>query len=236
MPQAGGYLGTFTLDPVSEAGGSGSVAWHYSVDNADIQFLAQGQTLVQTYTVLVTDDHGATTTQDVTIAINGANDAPTAVGENIITNVGPDGLVGIQAWMLGANDTDPDTIDHLFANNVVSSSGGDAVTFGDVFFLDDSTLGGSFTYTSSDGIATSGNAGDRNRHQQLDLDHRACRNRWRRHHHRHQRHRNARWRRRQRHPGRQFRQPCHDRRHRQRQLRLPADHRTVPAPSPTSTT
>ena len=60
--------------------------------------------------------------------------------------------------MLGANDTDPDTIDHVFANNVVSSSGGDAVTFGsDVFFLDDSTLGGSFTYTSSDGIATSGN-------------------------------------------------------------------------------
>ena len=147
-----------SLDPVSEASGSGSVAWHYSVDNADIQFLAQGQTLVQTYTVLVTDDHGGTAAQDVTIAINGANDAPTAVGENIITNVGPDGLVGVYAWMLGANDTDPDTIDHVFANNVVSSSGGDAGTFGSgVLFLDDSTLGGSFNYTSSDGIATSGN-------------------------------------------------------------------------------
>ena len=97
----------------SEAGGSGSVGWHYSVDNADIQFLAQGQTLVQTYTVLVTDDHGATTPQDVTIAINGANDAPTAVNENIITDVGPDGIVGIPAWALGANDTDPDTIDHV---------------------------------------------------------------------------------------------------------------------------
>ena len=113
---------------------------------------------MQTYTVLVTDDLGGTTTQDVTIAINGSNDAPTAVGENIITNVGPDGLVGIYAWMLGANDTDPDTIDHVFANNVVSSSGGDAGTFGSgVLFLDDSTLGGSFNYTSSDGIATSGN-------------------------------------------------------------------------------
>ena len=30
--------------------------------------------------------------------------------------------------------------------------------FGDVFFIDDATLGGSFTYTTSDGIATSGNA------------------------------------------------------------------------------
>ncbi|MES2192863.1 MAG: VCBS domain-containing protein [Pseudomonadota bacterium] len=158
IPQASGYVGTFTLDPVSETSGSGSVGWHYQVDNADIQFLAQGQTLVQTYTVLVTDDFGATTAQDVTIAINGANDAPTAVGENIITDVGADGLVGVFAWMLGANDTDPDTIDQVFANNVVSSSGGDAGTFGSgVLFLDDSTLGGSFNYTSSDGVATSGN-------------------------------------------------------------------------------
>ena len=37
----------------SESGGSGSVGWHFSVDNADIQFLAQGQTLVQTYTVMI---------------------------------------------------------------------------------------------------------------------------------------------------------------------------------------
>ena len=44
-----GYVGTFSLDPVSESGGSGSLAWHYSVNNSDIQFLAQGQTLVQTY-------------------------------------------------------------------------------------------------------------------------------------------------------------------------------------------
>ena len=52
-PDGSGYVGTFSLDPVSESGGSGSLAWHYSVDNADIQFLAQGQTLVQTYSVTV---------------------------------------------------------------------------------------------------------------------------------------------------------------------------------------
>jgi VCBS repeat-containing protein len=157
-PDGSGYVGTFSLDPVSETGGTGSIGWHYSVDNADIQFLAQGQTLVQTYTVMVADNHGASTPQVVTIAIDGTNDAPTAVNETVITDVGPSGTVDIQPWALASNDTDPDTTDHLFVNNIVSSTGGTATPFIDVFFTDDATPGGSFTYTTSDGHATSGNA------------------------------------------------------------------------------
>ena len=95
VPQGSGYVGTFSLDPVSEAGGTGSVAWHYSVDNADIQFLAQGQTLSQTYTVTIMDDHGQLTQQDVTVAINGANDGPTAVDETIISDAGADGAIQV---------------------------------------------------------------------------------------------------------------------------------------------
>ena len=45
-----------------------------------------------------------------------------------------------------------------FVNSIGSSTGGNAVGFGDVFFVDDATPGGSFTYTTSDGIATSSNA------------------------------------------------------------------------------
>jgi len=158
VPQDSGYVGTFSLDPVSELGGAGSVAWHFTVDNSDIQFLAQGQVLSQVYTVFITDDHGESVAQSVTVAIAGANDAPTAVGENIITDVGADGVVDIQPWMLAANDTDPDTTDHLFVNALGTSTGGTVVGFGDVFFIDDATPGGSFEYTSSDGIATSGNS------------------------------------------------------------------------------
>jgi VCBS repeat-containing protein len=158
-PDGSGYVGTFSLDPVSESGGSGSLAWHYSVNNTDIQFLAQGQTLVQTYSVTVTDDHGASTLQTVTVAIDGTNDAPTAVSENVITDVGTGGTVDIAKWMLGANDTDPDTIDHVSANSITSSSGGGTATSSlDAFFTDDATLGGSFTYNSTDGHATSANA------------------------------------------------------------------------------
>jgi VCBS repeat-containing protein len=157
-PDGGGYVGTFSLDPVSESGGNGSLAWHYSVDNADIQFLAQGQTLVQTYSVTVTDDHGAATLQTVTIAIDGTNDAPTAVNDTVITDAGPNGTVIIAPWALGANDTDPDTIDHVSANSIGTSTGGSASgAFGFAFFTDDATLGGSFTYNAGDGHATSSN-------------------------------------------------------------------------------
>jgi VCBS repeat-containing protein len=157
-PQGADYVGTFSLDPVTESAGSGSLGWHFTVDNSDIQFLAQGQVLTQTYTVFVTDDHGVSGAQDVTVTINGTNDAPTAVSENIITDVGPSGVVDIPAWALAANDTDPDTTDHVFANSILSSTGGTAVPFGDAFFIDDATPGGSFTYDSSDGIVVSTNA------------------------------------------------------------------------------
>ena len=144
---------------MSESAGSGTVGWHFTVDNADIQFLAQGQVLTQDYFVSVVDDHGASTTQDVTITINGTNDAPTAVGENVVTDVGANGTVDIPAWALAANDTDPDTTDHVSVNSVVSSTGGNAVlSAGEAFFTDDATPGGSFTYNSTDGIAVSSNA------------------------------------------------------------------------------
>jgi VCBS repeat-containing protein len=158
VPTDVGYVGTFSLDPVSETAGHGTVAWHFSVDNADIQFLAQNQTLSQVYAVTVIDSNGASAVQDVTVAINGTNDAPNAVGETVVTDAGANGTVDIPGWALALNDTDPDATDHVSFSNTVSASGGSAPTAaGDAFFIDDSTPGGSFTYQSTDGIAT-GNA------------------------------------------------------------------------------
>src|SRR5205814_1596698 len=42
-------------------------------------FLAQGQSLTQTYAVIVDDGHGGTATQNVVITINGSNEAPVIV-------------------------------------------------------------------------------------------------------------------------------------------------------------
>ena len=55
-------LGTFSLDPVSEAANAatGSVGWSYALNNAAAQYLAAGQSVTETYTVTVNDGHGST--------------------------------------------------------------------------------------------------------------------------------------------------------------------------------
>ncbi|UQS91946.1 VCBS domain-containing protein [Pseudomonas chlororaphis subsp. piscium] len=74
-PGASGYLGSFTTDPLNDSTGtgSGSLGWHFAVDNAALQFLGEGQTLTQTYDVAIGD--GAV--QTVTLTITGTNDQPT---------------------------------------------------------------------------------------------------------------------------------------------------------------
>ncbi|MDN3717395.1 VCBS domain-containing protein [Vibrio breoganii] len=66
-----GQYGTFTLNPSS--GG-----WTYTLDNANqrVQALAHDETHTETLHVLVTDNNGATTTQDIEVTVKGTNDRP----------------------------------------------------------------------------------------------------------------------------------------------------------------
>ncbi|TJV99478.1 MAG: hypothetical protein E5X42_31815, partial [Mesorhizobium sp.] len=66
---AAGSYGSFAVD-------ASTGVWTYTLDNAAHQNLAQGESHVEIFTVTVTDDKGATTTQDVTITVNGTNDGP----------------------------------------------------------------------------------------------------------------------------------------------------------------
>src|SRR5262249_10526807 len=77
-PDGNNYPGTFTPTLTHDAtgGSTGSVGWTFSVPDKAVEFLAAGQTLTQTYTVLVADNNGGFTTQDVTITITGTDDAP----------------------------------------------------------------------------------------------------------------------------------------------------------------
>ena len=71
-PGAGGYLGSFTTSLSDSTGtGSGSLGWSFSVANSALQYLGEGQTVVQSYDVAIGD--GAV--QTVTITITGNNDA-----------------------------------------------------------------------------------------------------------------------------------------------------------------
>ncbi|RDE05311.1 VCBS domain-containing protein [Sphingomonas aracearum] len=74
-----GALGAFALTGVSEAANAaaGSVGWSYTIDNAKAQFLAAGETRIETYTVTIADGKGGTLQQAVSVTITGTNDAPT---------------------------------------------------------------------------------------------------------------------------------------------------------------
>ena len=51
-------------------------SWTFSVADKALDFLGAGETLVQVYTVTVTDSVGSTGTEQVTIRFTGTNDAP----------------------------------------------------------------------------------------------------------------------------------------------------------------
>ncbi|WP_247772434.1 VCBS domain-containing protein [Bradyrhizobium sp. 192] len=77
-------LGTFTIDSAvagfnTDTDNSATLGWHFCLNNnnALLQSLALGQSITEVYTVTFTDNHGAHVSQDVTVTINGVNDAPT---------------------------------------------------------------------------------------------------------------------------------------------------------------
>jgi VCBS repeat-containing protein len=69
-PQGAFYLGTFSLDPVDQSGDS--VGWDFTVSDAALEGLAEGEIRIQTYTIQVSDGNGGTDSQNVTITITGA--------------------------------------------------------------------------------------------------------------------------------------------------------------------
>jgi VCBS repeat-containing protein len=73
---------TLTLVKTDSTGtGTGSVAWTYKVADSAIDFLAQGETLTVTFNVTVTDNHGGSITQPLTVTIagTGTNDTPVII-------------------------------------------------------------------------------------------------------------------------------------------------------------
>ncbi|WP_284189966.1 VCBS domain-containing protein, partial [Zoogloea oryzae] len=75
-----GALGTLTATvttPASDVDGTGGViAWAYSVNAADVEYLAAGQTRVETFTLAIHNGRGGSTDTVVTVTITGTNDAP----------------------------------------------------------------------------------------------------------------------------------------------------------------
>jgi VCBS repeat-containing protein len=78
-PAAGAhaYVGGLATTLTDSTGtGAGSLGWSFSAPDSALDFLAAGQTQVQTYTVAVNDGHGGIASQVVTVTLTGTNDAP----------------------------------------------------------------------------------------------------------------------------------------------------------------
>jgi VCBS repeat-containing protein len=73
-----GYLGDMSavLADASTGDGAGSIDWDFAVSNEDLAYLAEGESLTQSYTVTVTDNNGASDSEVVTVTLNGTNDDP----------------------------------------------------------------------------------------------------------------------------------------------------------------
>ena len=144
--------------------GSGSLSWNFNVADGFLDFLAAGETLTLTYAIAVADDSGAlngSQTQNVSVTINGTNDAPVAVSDGPYT-ASENTLLAINtANGVLTNDTDVDT-PHANLNTVVVTGPANAQSFslnpdGSFSYLANVNFTGqdSFTYHANDGVLNS---------------------------------------------------------------------------------
>ena len=101
---------------------NGTVNWNYTITEGELDFLAAGETVTAIFTITVTDDNGATDTQDVTITITGTNDTPT-IGD--VADIGFTEAADASAQDLSASGTvsfdDIDTTDLVDIGTALSS-------------------------------------------------------------------------------------------------------------------
>lgn len=103
-----GFVGqlTATVNDASTGDGAGEVTWTFAVPNPAIQFLAVGQTLIQSYTVQVDDGNGGTASQQVSVTITGTNDAPIITSDQTYVTLREDVTAPSAAGVIVFGDVD----------------------------------------------------------------------------------------------------------------------------------
>src|SRR5262249_30314677 len=96
--QQSALVNAFTIDAAthSTTDGSGSIGWHYNINDSALAFLGQNDQVVLTFTVQVADGNGGVSTRAVTMPIGGSNEAPvitSGVQSGLVTEIA-DGAPG----------------------------------------------------------------------------------------------------------------------------------------------
>jgi len=116
--------------------GIGTLAWEFDSTNEAFQFLSVGESLVLTYTLTITDSQAVTASHQITITIQGTNDAP--IAESMSLTATEDG-VAFHGQLIG---TDVDATDSLTFMLVDGPQEGSAVIDSD----------GTFSFDPEDGF------------------------------------------------------------------------------------
>lgn len=136
----GGGAGTHGTLALTNQEGS----WSYTLDNgaAQVQALAQGERVVEQFTVRVTDEHGASDTETVTVTVTGTNDRPVAVddtytptalaGDALLTFEGVDGYPAFdyQGFHFSGNDSGYYSFFVIYPYDFGVNGTGSAYTYG----------------------------------------------------------------------------------------------------------
>ena len=122
-----GYRGTFSANIIdtATADGQGEIEWTFTVPDDDLNDLAAGETLTQTYTVEVEDAAGETASRVVTITIEGGNDSPRSGGSvriNLVEQT-DDSILSSTPTVITFTDPDLNETGHT-AEVVLRSRGG----------------------------------------------------------------------------------------------------------------
>ncbi|GAM58018.1 T1SS secreted agglutinin RTX [Vibrio ishigakensis] len=125
-----GKYGSFTLD-------KSSGVWHYTLDQKASQVLGQGEHYQEQMLVTVTDEHGAKVTQQVTVDVEGTNDAPVITSSPQTEKVKEDDVLFVRGQVTATDADQHDTLKYSATNNLKGQFGS--------FTLNPSS--GAWTYT-----------------------------------------------------------------------------------------
>jgi VCBS repeat-containing protein len=157
----GGTLDLVVTPPSVES--NGRIDWTYTVDNAAVQHLGEGDTVSEVFTVQLSDGNGGEAEQTVTVVVTGVNDAATISGDSA-------GGVADNGVATATGDLDVTDVD---TGEAVFQAGSGTTTYGDFtvgtdgeweYVLDDGntdvqalaggeTLADTFAVSSDDGTS-----------------------------------------------------------------------------------
>ena len=151
-----GTYGNLTLNS------DGSYSYELDANNTDLQKISTGEYFYETFTYTITDEAGQTATAQITIRIEGINDAPSAVNDKETLDL--DEATEITNFddsskFVKANDTDVDQLDIISIDSVRSgktNESGSSITVGSSFTAEYGTItffaDGGYNYTANSGL------------------------------------------------------------------------------------